>query len=132
MAVYRFLHLQDLYQVDQDDKVKELVDYMFKEGELPNDEKCKEEMTHRCRKLILSISRWTLNGLLVCNQDNRLVKSSIFQNAWNNQTTIMRNRASLADKTQVEDTADDTIIVEPRNNSPAKVLLYYLHISSSH
>ncbi|KAI9645238.1 hypothetical protein NHQ30_005972 [Ciborinia camelliae] len=117
LAVYRFLHLHDLYQIDQDDKVKNLVDYMFQEGELPNDPHCREQMIHRCNKLILSTSQWKLQGLLEY-KGNLLVKSLIFQNAWNNQLSIMHHRANHFDKEQPK----KAIVVEQPNNLPAKIL----------
>ncbi|KAF7856354.1 hypothetical protein EAF04_009882 [Stromatinia cepivora] len=117
LAVYRFLHFHDLYQIDQDEKVKKLINYIFKEGELPNDAHCKEQMIHRCRKLILSTSQWTKNGLLTYNEENLLVKGAIFQNAWDNQKTIMRNRTALIDEEQPE----STIIVAESNHVPLEM-----------
>ncbi|KAB8290388.1 hypothetical protein EYC80_010821 [Monilinia laxa] len=117
-AVYRYLHFHDLYQIDRDHEVDKLVDYIFQNGELPNDLHCKEQMVHRCKKLILSTSKWAMKGLLGFNKDNRLVKSEMFQNAWNNQLLIMRNRSSTTNLANVEQ-FEDAMAVE-RPNSPAK------------
>ncbi|QSZ36475.1 hypothetical protein DSL72_006354 [Monilinia vaccinii-corymbosi] len=120
-AVYRFLHLHNLYQVDRDDEVKKLVDYIFQEGGLQNDRHCREQMVHRCRKLILSTSQWTRTGLLVFDKDNRLVKSAIFQNAWNNQILIMSIRNLTSNCGNTEQLEDSVAVEGP--NSPTKVLL---------
>ncbi|KAJ8058689.1 hypothetical protein OCU04_012862 [Sclerotinia nivalis] len=74
-------------------------------------------MIHRCRKLILSTSQWTKNGLLTYNEENLLVKSTIFQKAWENQKTIMRNRTALTDEEQPE----STIIVGESNHFPLEI-----------
>ncbi|KAK6614764.1 hypothetical protein H4I96_01085 [Botrytis cinerea] len=69
MVVYRFLHMRNLYQINQGDHINEL--------------------------------------------DNRLVKNAIFQNAWNNQIVIMRNRIKITNK--------EVPLVEVPNDIPAKV-----------
>ncbi|KAF7914089.1 uncharacterized protein EAF01_000495 [Botrytis porri] len=114
LVVYRFLHMHNLYQIDQDDEINELVDYIFRNGELPNNQDCRAQMIHRCKKLILLTSQWTSNGILMYNEKNRLVKSAIFQNAWNNQIIIMRNR--------IKPTNKEVPVVEVPNDIPAKVL----------
>lgn len=116
MVVYRFLHMRNLYQINQGDHINELVDYIFQNGELPDNQDCRAQMIHRCKKLILSTSKWTSNGILMYNEDNRLVKNAIFQNAWNNQIVIMRNRIKITNK--------EVPLVEVPNDIPAKVLLF--------
>ncbi|KAM0177113.1 hypothetical protein ACHAPF_004469 [Botrytis cinerea] len=113
MVVYRFLHMRNLYQINQGDHINELVDYIFQNGELPDNQDCRAQMIHRCKKLILSTSKWTSNGILMYNEDNRLVKNAIFQNAWNNQIVIMRNRIKITNK--------EVPLVEVPNDIPAKV-----------
>ncbi|TGO34385.1 hypothetical protein BHYA_0199g00090 [Botrytis hyacinthi] len=115
LVVYRFLHMRNLYQIDQGDQINELADYIFRNGELPNNQDCRAQMIHRCKKLILSTSQWISNGILMYNEENRLVKSAIFQNAWNNQIIIiiMRNRIKMTNK--------EAPVVEVPNDIPAKV-----------
>ncbi|KAF7924708.1 uncharacterized protein EAE97_010659 [Botrytis byssoidea] len=113
LVVYRFLHMRNLYQIDQGDQINELVDYIFRNGELPNNQDCRAQMIHRCKKLIHSASQWSSNGILMYNEENRLVKSAIFQNAWNNQIIIMRNRIKVTNK--------EVLVVEVPNDIPAKV-----------
>ncbi|TGO50973.1 hypothetical protein BOTNAR_0373g00050 [Botryotinia narcissicola] len=100
-------------QIDQGDQINEPVDYILRNGELPNNQDCRAQMIHRCKKLILSTSQWTSNGILMYNEENRLVKSAIFQNAWNNQIIILRNRINMTNK--------DVPVVEVPNDIPAKV-----------
>ncbi|TGO50779.1 hypothetical protein BCON_0176g00120 [Botryotinia convoluta] len=102
-----------LRRTDQGDQINELVDYIFRNGELPNNLDCRTQMIHRCKKLILSTSQWTSNGILIYNEENRLVKSAIFQNAWNNQNIIMRNRFKITNK--------EVPVVEVPNDILAKV-----------
>ncbi|TEY59183.1 hypothetical protein BOTCAL_0196g00070 [Botryotinia calthae] len=113
MVVYRFLHMRNLYQINQGDQINELVDYIFQNGKLPNNQDCRAQMIHRCKKLILSTSKWTSNGILMYSEDNRLVKNAIFQTAWNNQIIIMRNRIKITNK--------EVHLVEVPNDIPAKV-----------
>ncbi|ESZ94048.1 hypothetical protein SBOR_5574 [Sclerotinia borealis F-4128] len=117
LAVYRFLHLHNFYQIDQDDKINKLVDYLFKEGELSNDPHCRGQMMDRCNKLILSTYHWITMGLLVYNKDNLLVKSAIFQNAWNNQLSIMHIRTNHTDVEQ----PNNTIASEQHSHIPARM-----------
>lgn len=116
LVVYRFLHMRNLYQIDQGDQINELVDYIFRNGEFPNNQDCRAQMIHRCKKLILSTSQWISNGILMYNEENRLVKSAAFQNAWNNQIIIMRNRIKITNK--------KVPVVEVLNDIPAKVLRF--------
>ncbi|KAF7960358.1 hypothetical protein EAE96_000043 [Botrytis aclada] len=113
LVVYRFLHMHNLYQTDQGDQINALVDYIFRNGELPNNIDCRAQMIRRCKELILSTSKWTSNGILMYNEDHRLVKSAIFQNAWSNQIIIMRNRIKITSK--------EVPVVEVPNDIPAKV-----------
>ncbi|TGO20250.1 hypothetical protein BPAE_0319g00070 [Botrytis paeoniae] len=113
LVVYRFLHMHNLYQTDQGDQIDELVDYIFRNGKLPKNQDCRAQMIHRCKKLILSTSQWTSNGILMYNEENRLVKSAIFRNAWNNQIIIIRNRIKITNK--------GAPVVEVPNDVPAKI-----------
>ncbi|KAF5878962.1 uncharacterized protein Bfra_001135 [Botrytis fragariae] len=71
------------------------------------------QMIHRCKKLIFSTSQWKSNGILMHNEETRLVKSAKFRNAWKSQIIIMRNRIKITNK--------GAPVVEVPNDVPAKV-----------
>lgn len=80
------MHFCNLYELTdfKDERFVQLVGFLLTTSSIPDFTRAKDVLSERCAALIYSSAyQWRRDGMLTMDANNRLIKSTIFDQVWN-------------------------------------------------